>query len=77
MQMLRQAQQRERQMMQEFSLLAEEHVNAVAAPLQDARQALEQVHTDTQNMARMLNGNGQWPLIRPTMNIAYVKRIHY
>ena len=37
------AQQRERQMMREFSALAEEHLGAAAAPLQDARQALAQV----------------------------------
>lgn len=37
-------QQRERQTMREFSALADEHLGAAAAPLQDAQQALAQVH---------------------------------
>lgn len=42
-QAMRQAQQKEQQMMQEFGALAEEHVSATAAPLREARRALGQV----------------------------------
>lgn len=56
LQAMQQVQQRERQMMHEFSALAEEHMSAATAPLKDAQQALDQVNPPALRQAGVAPG---------------------